>query len=103
MPCANCGKTYEEHASGLAYRDFTGAGTECPRYAPQCPLCFDSGQVMRTDPADQKSVFYDKCPKCALARPVCRQCGSLTTFYERPDLCLKCETAARSIERNRKP
>ncbi len=33
MPCANCGKTYEEHQSGLAYRDFTGAGTECSEYA----------------------------------------------------------------------
>lgn len=35
MSCANCGKTYEEHVSGLAYRDFTGAGTECSDYVEE--------------------------------------------------------------------
>lgn len=37
--CACCGKTYEEHLSGLAFLDFTGAGAECNGYVEVEPMC----------------------------------------------------------------
>ena len=63
MPCANCGKTREEHLSGLA---FDGRfGNECSGYE------------------EQKSPL-------GLKR-ICSRCGAPTKFYENFDMCLKCE------------
>ena len=67
MPCANCGKTYEEHQSGLAYRDFTGAGTECSGYKEMAGVALPH------------------------LRRICHKCGAVTKYYENFDLCLKCE------------
>ena len=76
MPCANCGRPYEEHQSGLAYRDFTGAGTECGDYVEK---------TKAVEPTEWERLF---------GRGNCEKCGVPTKFYERPDLCLKCDVSA---------
>ena len=80
MPCANCGKTYEEHASGLAYRDFTGAGTECGGYEELAGRCLGCGDYVTIDcppdghtrsehAADCKGLCHS-CPIPVLCGPV---------------------------------
>lgn len=80
MPCANCGKTYEEHASGLAYCDFTGAGMECGGYVdgeplallpPECHFCGASecdGPLKEYDDSSPNDCYVGVIHACAICR-----------------------------------